>query len=297
MKILDCLLKCKGTHLLNVKIIAKGGLYIFATRQFGKKLKIMGCICSKGSAPEDDVTTDERQKEFNIASVQLTAPAPSLKDESIVRKSAVKEDYVVRRLREDSLVSKSGPGPGPGDGERGGGGGNALGRPSFRSGGGEGGGRAGNASGQPSFKSGGAGGGGGGNASARPSFKANRSSVSGLLEDSEKKTRIVERPKRSNHQRCATMDVGVARSQMSRMIGSPLGAEGDQVAAEWPSWLASVAGEAIKGWVPRRADSYEKIEKVSSCYCLLLVQFFNFSSLRLDNWISILEIIDSSVTM
>ncbi|CAI5476559.1 unnamed protein product [Closterium sp. Yama58-4] len=34
------------------------------------------------------------------------------------------------------------------------------------------------------------------------------------------------------------------------------------VAAGWPSWLASVASEAIKGWVPRRADSFEKLDKI-----------------------------------
>ena len=38
--------------------------------------------------------------------------------------------------------------------------------------------------------------------------------------------------------------------------------EGEQVAAGWPAWLAAVAGEAIKGWVPRRADSFEKLDKV-----------------------------------
>lgn len=38
--------------------------------------------------------------------------------------------------------------------------------------------------------------------------------------------------------------------------------EGEYVSAGWPTWLASVAGEAIKGWVPRRADSFEKLEKV-----------------------------------
>ncbi|MCL7034113.1 hypothetical protein MKW94_013069 [Papaver nudicaule] len=38
--------------------------------------------------------------------------------------------------------------------------------------------------------------------------------------------------------------------------------EGEQVAAGWPSWLASVAGEAIKGWVPRRADSFQKMDKI-----------------------------------
>ncbi|KAH0913939.1 hypothetical protein HID58_028385 [Brassica napus] len=39
-------------------------------------------------------------------------------------------------------------------------------------------------------------------------------------------------------------------------------AEGEYVAAGWPPWLASVAGEAIKGWVPRRADSFEKLDKI-----------------------------------
>lgn len=37
---------------------------------------------------------------------------------------------------------------------------------------------------------------------------------------------------------------------------------GEQVAAGWPPWLAAVAGEAINGWAPRRADSFEKIDKV-----------------------------------
>ncbi|KAL2333898.1 hypothetical protein Fmac_015111 [Flemingia macrophylla] len=41
--------------------------------------------------------------------------------------------------------------------------------------------------------------------------------------------------------------------------------EGKHVAARWPSWLATVAREAIKGWLPRRADSFEKLDKVK-CY-------------------------------
>lgn len=43
----------------------------------------------------------------------------------------------------------------------------------------------------------------------------------------------------------------------------PRATEGEQVAAGWPPWLAAVAGEAIKGWVPRKADSFEKLDKVS----------------------------------
>lgn len=46
-------------------------------------------------------------------------------------------------------------------------------------------------------------------------------------------------------------------------IGSvPKAMEGEHVAAGWPSWLAAVAGDAIKGWLPRRADSFEKLDKI-----------------------------------
>ncbi|XP_043705745.1 protein IMPAIRED IN BABA-INDUCED STERILITY 1-like isoform X2 [Telopea speciosissima] len=38
--------------------------------------------------------------------------------------------------------------------------------------------------------------------------------------------------------------------------------EGEQVAAGWPAWLSAVAGEAIQGWVPLSADSFEKLEKI-----------------------------------
>ncbi|KAM3269139.1 protein IMPAIRED IN BABA-INDUCED STERILITY 1 isoform X1 [Capsicum chacoense] len=38
--------------------------------------------------------------------------------------------------------------------------------------------------------------------------------------------------------------------------------EGEQVAAGWPAWLSAVAGEAIQGWVPLRAESFEKLEKI-----------------------------------
>lgn len=42
----------------------------------------------------------------------------------------------------------------------------------------------------------------------------------------------------------------------------PRAVEGEQVAAGWPSWLVAVAGEAIKGWIPRKADTFEKLDKV-----------------------------------
>ncbi|KAM7280300.1 hypothetical protein ACFE04_007434 [Oxalis oulophora] len=42
----------------------------------------------------------------------------------------------------------------------------------------------------------------------------------------------------------------------------PKATEGEHIAAGWPAWLAGVAGEAIRGWLPRRADSFEKLDKI-----------------------------------
>ncbi|KAG9149805.1 hypothetical protein Leryth_024596 [Lithospermum erythrorhizon] len=37
---------------------------------------------------------------------------------------------------------------------------------------------------------------------------------------------------------------------------------GEHVAAGWPSWLSAHVGEVIDGWLPRRADTFEKIDKI-----------------------------------
>ncbi|KAL3848847.1 hypothetical protein ACJIZ3_010729 [Penstemon smallii] len=42
----------------------------------------------------------------------------------------------------------------------------------------------------------------------------------------------------------------------------PKAIEGEQIAAGWPCWLVAVAGEAIKGWIPRKADTFEKLDKI-----------------------------------
>lgn len=42
----------------------------------------------------------------------------------------------------------------------------------------------------------------------------------------------------------------------------PNGVEAEQVSAGWPRWLTDVAGEAVRGWVPRKAESFEKLDKV-----------------------------------
>lgn len=52
-----------------------------------------------------------------------------------------------------------------------------------------------------------------------------------------------------------------------RLSNPPKHLQGEQVAAGWPSWLSAVAGEAINGWTPRRADTFEKLDKVLLFYC------------------------------
>ncbi|XP_021905342.1 serine/threonine-protein kinase STE7 homolog, partial [Carica papaya] len=36
----------------------------------------------------------------------------------------------------------------------------------------------------------------------------------------------------------------------------------EQIAAGWPAWLSAAASEAVHGWVPLRADAFEKLEKI-----------------------------------
>lgn len=57
-----------------------------------------------------------------------------------------------------------------------------------------------------------------------------------------------------------------------RLSNVPKHARGEQVAAGWPVWLTEACGEALSGWIPRRADTFEKIDKVI---------FFCFSSLKM----------------
>ncbi|KAK9929976.1 hypothetical protein M0R45_027038 [Rubus argutus] len=107
---------------------------------------------------------------------------------------------------------------------------------------------------------------GGGDASmrllSRTASKAN-GRISNVSKDHEDKSKV-EKPGIANHQRWATMEMAAneRKAAMSRLVSLPLGAEAEEAAAGWPSWLTSVAGDAIKGWVPRRADSFEKLDKI-----------------------------------
>lgn len=68
--------------------------------------------------------------------------------------------------------------------------------------------------------------------------------------------------------------------RVSRVFSVTRGEKGAQVLAGWPSWLTAVAGEAISGWIPRRPDSFEKLDKASSIlsslpffYCFHMINF------------------------
>ncbi|EOA39920.1 hypothetical protein CARUB_v10008607mg [Capsella rubella] len=74
------------------------------------------------------------------------------------------------------------------------------------------------------------------------------------------KTVIVERPSRSSQRGRRVSDNGKGGGLVISNV--PRSAEAELIAAGWPYWLTSVAGEAIKGWVPRRADSFEKLDKI-----------------------------------
>ncbi|KAK4800849.1 hypothetical protein SAY86_021336 [Trapa natans] len=71
---------------------------------------------------------------------------------------------------------------------------------------------------------------------------------------------VNEKSSKNLHKRGATKVVQQPRAGRVRSFSN--GERGAQVVAGWPSWLSSVAGEAINGWIPRRSDSFEKLEKI-----------------------------------
>ncbi|OWM67518.1 hypothetical protein CDL15_Pgr028381 [Punica granatum] len=76
-----------------------------------------------------------------------------------------------------------------------------------------------------------------------------------------------ERPGSGHHQRGPIVvdtgqNGGQQHLQMSRIASLPNSIEGEEIAAGWPTWLTSVAAEAIQGLVPRRAESFKKLKVI-----------------------------------
>lgn len=102
----------------------------------------------------------------------------------------------------------------------------------------------------------------GNDGSGRSRSSASSARANGV--ESNSKDKIIDRPK-NGHRRYLTLDSMRERAKQERgssVAGLPHGAKGEQAAAGWPPWLTSAAGEAVKGWAPRSADSYEKLKKV-----------------------------------
>lgn len=56
--------------------------------------------------------------------------------------------------------------------------------------------------------------------------------------------------------------------------------EAEQIAAGWPPWLTAVAGEAVDGWMPMRADLFEKLDKVVNA--LITISYLECVSMILE---------------
>ncbi|KAJ4887483.1 Protein kinase superfamily protein [Raphanus sativus] len=84
-------------------------------------------------------------------------------------------------------------------------------------------------------------------------------------EEEEKKEESFEMKSLSVSQKDSTVvelldNVGPLQPRVSRSVTN--GDRTSKVIAGWPSWLVSVAGEALTGWLPRCADSFEKLEMI-----------------------------------
>ncbi|WCJ34871.1 Protein kinase superfamily protein [Euphorbia peplus] len=86
------------------------------------------------------------------------------------------------------------------------------------------------------------------------------------LESGEKIEKICDGSlKNRHHQRRATMDLGSTGNShhpVTRITSMPHGSEAELIEAGWPQWLTNAAPEAIKGWLPRRAESFERLDKI-----------------------------------
>ncbi|GAB2290362.1 hypothetical protein Dimus_024642 [Dionaea muscipula] len=187
----------------------------------------MGCICSKGSSSNEYVDDSQKEGELNKSSVKLVVP-PKREEvvlDVVVDRSSHPTSKAASRVNSGSLTGSN--------------------RQNVSQA------HSGSLTGSSHHPS-------------KVALHVNSGSLTRPL-DERSKVIIVERPvKGNNHQRRATVDLAADEKQkpMTRIISIPRGAQGEQIIAGWPSWLASIAGEAIQGWVPRRIDSFEKLEKI-----------------------------------
>ncbi|XP_010414910.1 PREDICTED: probable serine/threonine-protein kinase At1g54610 isoform X2 [Camelina sativa] len=85
----------------------------------------------------------------------------------------------------------------------------------------------------------------------------------GAVSEVEKKNEEEILPKEENGDKERKSKGDRRRSKPNPRLSNPSKHwRGEQVAAGWPSWLSDACGEALNGWVPRKADTFEKIDKI-----------------------------------
>lgn len=106
--------------------------------------------------------------------------------------------------------------------------------------------------------------------------KNNAASTPKSSDEAEKKVNLERKSSRSVFQRRPAIENNIVgtlqQPKITRISSVSNGERGAQVVAGWPSWLAAVAGEAINGWIPRQADSFEKLEKVRPLFISMYLE-------------------------
>ncbi|KAH6791179.1 Protein kinase superfamily protein [Perilla frutescens var. frutescens] len=95
-----------------------------------------------------------------------------------------------------------------------------------------------------------------------------------------------------NSEKSRELNRGASQNKAVVNVPPARSSEGELVAAGWPSWLSSVAADAIDGWVPLRSDAYERLDKIgqgtySNVYrarCLKTEKIVAVKKVRFDNF-------------
>jgi len=77
-----------------------------------------------------------------------------------------------------------------------------------------------------------------------------------LIDHSLEASHNSKRSRKSRRLGGSDLRIGVSLGSSHRNI------EAEQAAAGWPAWLCSAAAEAVHGWVPLKAEAFQKLEKV-----------------------------------
>ncbi|KAG2324178.1 hypothetical protein Bca52824_006906, partial [Brassica carinata] len=77
------------------------------------------------------------------------------------------------------------------------------------------------------------------------------------------RVRLIESERLSDHHQVDKEAVVPRELSKNQSVAAvPKDTDLKQVSAGWPTWLVSVAGEALVDWAPRRASTFEKLEKI-----------------------------------